>query len=114
MAKFEFEDGEHEIGSWTINYKPPGGGRYNGKLSVTDQRLLYDAKFDTSVTGVLTDLVSARMSSQGYLIIPKDQISSVELKGRSKVGVTLNDGSEHLFDYGALLSAKKVAAAISA
>jgi hypothetical protein len=35
------------------------------------------------------------------------------MKGRSKVNVTLEDGSEHIFDYG-VMSAKKAAAAISA
>jgi len=114
MAKFEYEDGEQELGSWTLNYKPPGGGRYTGKLFVTNRRLLYDAKFDSSVTGLLNDLVSVRLGSEGYLVIPKDQISDVAMNGRSKVNVTLKDGSEHIFDYGALLSAKKVAAAISA
>jgi hypothetical protein len=113
MAKFEYEDGEQELGSWTLNYRPPGGGRYTGKLFVTDRRLLYDAKFDSSVMGMLNDLVSVRLGSEGYLVIPKDHVSDVAMNGRSKVNVTLEDGSEHIFDYG-VMSAKKIAAAISA
>lgn len=113
MARFEYEAGEKELGSWTLNYKPPGGGRFTGKLFVTDRRLLYDAKFDSSVTGVLNDLVSVHLGSEGYLVIAKDNIKSAVLDGRSKVMVTLDDGSEHRFDYG-IMSAKKIAAAISA
>jgi hypothetical protein len=63
--------------------------------------------------GMLNDLVSVRLGSEGYLVIPKDHISDVAMKGRSKVNVTLEDGSEHIFDYG-VMSAKKAAAAISA
>ena len=40
MGTFEYEPGEQELGSWTVNYKPPWGGRYTGKLFVTDRRLL--------------------------------------------------------------------------
>ena len=112
MAKFDYESGEQELGSWTVNYKPPGGGRFTGKLYVTDRRLLYDAKFDSSVSGVLNDLVSVQLGSEGQLIIPKDQIASSGLDGRAKVLVTLTDGSEHRFDYG-VMSAKKIAAAIA-
>jgi hypothetical protein len=112
MAKFDYEPGEQEQGSWTVNYRPPWGGRYTGKLSVTDRRLLYDATFDTSATGVLVDLVVGTDGSEGHLVIPKARISDTSMKGRSKVVVTLDDGSEHQFDYG-IMSAKKIAAAIS-
>ena len=54
MGAFTFEPDEEELGSWTVNYKPPWGGRYTGKLFVTDRRLLYDAKFDTSAMGIAT------------------------------------------------------------
>ena len=112
MGAFEYEPGETEIGSWTVNYKPPWGGRYTGKLFVTNQRLLYDAKFDSSFTGMLEDLVTVTLGSEGHLIIPKDTIAQSEMKGRSKVLVTLNDGSEHQFDYG-IMNAKKIGAAIA-
>jgi hypothetical protein len=113
VAKFEYAAGEQELGSWTVNYKPPGGGRFTGKLYVTDRRLLYDAKFDSSVSGVLNDLVSVHLGSEGELIIAKDDIKSSGLDGRAKVLVTLEDGSEHWSDCG-VMSAKKIAAAIAA
>lgn len=113
MSNFELESGERELGDWTINYLPPGGGRYLGKLVVTDRRLLFDAKFDTSVTGALKELIITS-GSHGYLSIPKASIQSVDVKSgffKKKVIVTLQDGNPHTFDYG-MMSVKKVAAAI--
>ncbi len=109
----ELEQGETELGSWTLNYIPPSGGRYTGKLIVSDRRLLFDAKFDTSLTGTLRELIIIS-GTHGYLSIPKTSIRSVEVKSsmlKKKVIVTIDDGSDHTFDYG-MLSVDKVAAAI--
>lgn len=112
---YTLAEGERELGSWTLNYLPPGGGRYTGKLVVTDRRLLFDAQFDTSVGGVLRQLIVFE-GSQGYLEIPKASIASVAVRSgllSKRVIVTLADGTEHAFDYG-MLSVKKVAEAIEA
>ena len=109
----ELEQGEAELGSWTLNYIPPSGGRYTGKLIVSDRRVLFDAKFDTSLTGTLKELF-IMSGSHEYLSIPKESIRSVEVKSsmlKKKVIVTLHDGTDHTFDYG-MLSVDKVAAAI--
>jgi hypothetical protein len=109
----ELEPGEQELGDWTLNYLPPSGGRYTGKLTVTDRRLLFDAKFDTSLTGTLRELVVVG-GSYGYLSIPKDRIRSIDVKSsmlKKKVEVTLDDDGVHTFDYG-MLSVAKVAEAI--
>lgn len=114
MADFDLEPGEQELGDWTVNYLPPGGGRYTGKLLVTDKRLLYDAKFDTSVTGTLRDVAFVQFGSHGEMIIDKSAITNVEVSKKvlkKKVIVTLEDGSEHTFDYG-MLSIDNMAAAI--
>ena len=37
------QPGETKIDTWTLLYLPPNGGKYNGKLTITNQRLLYDA-----------------------------------------------------------------------
>jgi hypothetical protein len=58
------------------------------------------------------DLIDTSMGSEGHLVIPRERISDVSMKGRSKVKVTLDDGSVQQFDYG-IMSAKKIAAAIS-
>ena len=36
----DLEPGEQELGHWTIPYLPPTGGKYAGKLVVTDRRVL--------------------------------------------------------------------------
>ncbi len=103
--KITLQPGETEIGNWTIFYLPPNGGKYNGKLTVTNQRLLYDAKFDASLSGVLTEAIFIKWGSEGYLEIPKSDITGVEVTKKllsKRCTLTLVDGSKHAFDYGAL------------
>ena len=107
-------DGESKIDTWTLFYLPPGGGKFNGKLTVTTKRLLYDAKIDASVKGMLSEALFAKWGSEGYLEINKDDIAHVEVEKRllsKKCKITLIDGSVHTFDYGAL-NIDKMAAAI--
>lgn len=94
------QPGEAPIDTWTLFYVPPQGGKYSGKLTVTNKRLLFDAKFDASLIGVL-----GHRAARGGLEIDKDDISEVELKKSffsKKAIVTLADGSQHVFDYGAM------------
>ena len=109
------EPGEATIKEWTILYEPPGGGKFNGKLRVTNQRLLYDAKFDMSAAKYLERHFSVTWGSDGGLIIiPKDRVKDVSVKKSmlaKRVIVTLDDGSQHTFNYGAL-NVDPVAAAI--
>ncbi len=86
----------------------PGGGKYNGKLTVTNQRLLYDAKLDASLLGVLSNHLV-----EGRLAIEKDAITGIEVERKlfsKKAILTLADGSRHVFDYGAMNIDKCVAA----
>lgn len=108
--------GETKIDTWTIMYVPPKGGKYNGKLTVTNQRLLYDAKFDVSAKGLLEEFAFVKWGSEGFLEINKNDIQNVEVQKSffsKKCVVTLKDGSKHIFDYGAL-NVDKCAAAIEA
>ena len=92
---------------------PPSGGKYNGKLTVTNQRLLYDAMFDASVKGMVTEALTIKWGSEGYLEIDKKYIQGVEVQKKllsKKCILTLTDGSKHTFDYGALNIDKTVAA----
>ena len=96
----DLRPGEQAIDTWTLFYLPPGGGKYNGKLTVTNQRLLYEAKFDATLIGVLGD-----RAAQGYLEIDKGDIRNVEVQKKlfsKKAILTLTDGSIHIFDYGAM------------
>jgi len=113
MGKFEMLPGEVELGTWTLNFLPQGGGRFTGPLTVTNQRLLFDAKFDTSMSGAWRELIVYK-GSWGFVAIPKNKIKSVDIQSRllnKKVVVTLDDGSVHAFDYG-MLGVQKIADAI--
>jgi hypothetical protein len=116
MAKLEFlEVGEELINTWTINYKPQSGGMYNGKLYVTNKRLVYDARFELSAKGLVVEAFTLVIGTVMYVAIPKDQIKSVEEKSsffKKQVILTLANGEKHIFDYG-MLSVKKVIEAIN-
>lgn len=112
--KLELQPGEEKIDTWTILYIPPGGGKYNGKLTITNKRLLYDAKFDVSAKGLISEALFIKWGSEGYLEIDKTDIKDVQVEKSflsKKVIVTLNDDSKHTFNYGAL-NVDKVAEAI--
>ena len=112
--KIELQPDESKIDTWTILYVPPNGGKYNGKLTITNKRLLYDAKFDVTAKGFLSELLFVKWGSEGYLEINKSDIQDVQVEKSflaKKAVVTLKDGSRHVFNYGAL-NVDKVAEAI--
>lgn len=99
---------EHAIDTWTLFYVSADGQRYSGKLTVTNQRLIFDAKFDGSISGMMT----ARVAS-GRLLIDKSEIVRLDTEKKllkKKVILTLSDGGVHTFDYGAMSIDKLVAA----
>ena len=105
MVDFVLESEEKKIDTWTVIYISPDGGKYNGKLMVTNNRLLYDAKFDISVKGLLEESLFMKFGSEGYLVIPKNRISKIETKKsfiKKQVIITLDNGQIHIFDYGML------------
>lgn len=117
MAKFPFtlHPDEQVIDTWTLIYTPPGGGKYNGKLTVTNKRLLYDAKYDVSAKGLLSEAMFIKWGSEGYLEISKSDIGSVKAEKSflaKKALITLSDGSVHTFNYG-VLNIDKVIEAIN-
>lgn len=103
--KIELQPGETKTDTWTIMYIPPGGGKYNGKLTVTNKRLLYDAKYDVSAKGLLSEALFVKWGSEGYLEISKDQIANISAEKSflaKKIILTLTDGSKHTFNYGVM------------
>ncbi len=112
--KIELQPNETKIDTWIILYIPPNGGKYNGKLTITNKRLLYDAKFDVSAKGLLSEALFIKWGSEGYLEIDKADIKEVQVEKSflvKKAIITLIDGSKHTFNYGAL-NVDKVAEAI--
>jgi len=114
--KFELEPGEDKVGKWTIHYLPPTGGKFAGKLLITDRRILFEPlnpKQDLSLStaidalrvgGIVGDRFRNYWDGQG-LRIPRADVRSVTKKqgGMTKqVVVTLADGQEFVFDNGLL------------
>jgi hypothetical protein len=109
--KIDLHPGETEIGVWTLFYLPPYGGKFNGTLTVTDRRVIYDASDDASFSGVL-----ANKTASGRLEIAKTDIRDIEVTRslfHKRALLTLADGSFHMFDRGAM-SIDKVAEAMEA
>ena len=105
MAKFELESGEDKIDTWTIMYIAPNRNKFNGKLTVTDKRLIYDAQFDMSMEGIIGQAFLLQTDSGPVISIPKSSIKAVDMEKKffsKKVIVTLDDGTVHTFNYGML------------
>ena len=85
---------EIKIDTWSILYMPPAGGKYNGKLTITNKRLLYDAKTGLPVNGFLTEALEISKADIIDIQVEKNLLAK-------KVIVVLSDGSRHTFSYGA-------------
>ena len=124
MAKFDLEPGEQKLGHWTIHYLPPTGGKFAGKLLVTDRRILFEPlkagvfrRQDFSAKGVAGALtvgfgVGSSHWDGASLSIPRADVRSVDQRrsrGMKQVAVTLADGQEFVFDHG-IMSVDKLAA----
>ena len=111
---YEMLPDEKVIDTWTILYETPKGGKYNGKLTVTTKRLLYDAKFDVSSKGMIEETLFVKWGSEDFVVIPRDRIKEVEVTKSffaKKVILTLDNDSKHTFNYG-MLNIDPVAKAI--
>ncbi|MBL7920574.1 MAG: hypothetical protein JNJ40_09695 [Bacteroidia bacterium] len=112
--KYEMLPDEKVVDTWTILYETPKGGKYNGKLTVTTKRLLYDAKFDVSSKGMIEEALFVKWGSEDFVVIPRDRIKEVEVAKSffaKKVILTLDNDSKHTFNYG-MLNIDPVAKAI--
>ncbi len=118
-----------KLGEWAVNYLPEEGGRYTGKLAVTDEqvafRSLYESSNKTIVKAIFLD-VGSFAAAGGHSVyrysnddearveLPVTEIAGVKAnkKGLMKQAVlTMQGGEEFVFDYG-MLSVKKIVAAI--
>jgi hypothetical protein len=122
---------ESLIGTWTLNCIPFKGTKLLGKLHVTDKSLYFDAQFDSSLSGLISDVVTSAVAAsghallvapeianqwkeKGYLQISKEAITKVSSKSsffKKTATITIKDDSEVVFDYG-MLSVKKLVEAI--
>lgn len=105
--KTEMQPGETAIDTWSINYVSPSGESGIGKLSVTNQRLLFLPQHDK------TSLSLSIYNKNGLIILNKTEIKKVDAQKTffsKKVLVTMADNSTHVFDYGVMNIDKLVAA----
>ena len=103
--KFDLSPDETIIDTWTLLYIPPNGGKYNGKCTITNKRIFYDALLDYSAMGIAASLFFIETGSKGYLMIPKSSIKNSEVKKsflNKSIALTLDDGQVHTFSYGAM------------
>ena len=101
--KIDLQPGETKIDTWSILYQAPGGQKFNGRLIITNKRLLYDTKFDMALKGTLPEIMFIRWGSVGYLEISKTDIRHIEVKKnilKKRTVLTLMDGSKHIFHHG--------------
>ena len=118
-----------ELGEWTVNYLPEEGGRYTGKLTVTNEKAtfvsLYESSNKTIVKAIFLDVGSFAAAGghnvyrysnddEARVDLPAGEISAVKAnkKGLMKQAVvTMQGGEEFVFDYG-MLSVKKLVATL--
>jgi hypothetical protein len=105
-----YEAEENLIDEWTLNYLPAEGGRYTGKLAITDKNIYFFAQFSIEFSG------NAVQNAEGGIRIAKENVESVEGKKSmfifQRVEVRLNDGSIHVFDRG-IMSVKSIVDAMT-
>ena len=105
-SKVELQPGETIQHEQILLYVPESGHKLNGKLTVTNLRILYEAKYDASLVGTLkSTMVFTWGNDYGMLEIPKSMVASVAVEKKllsKRAIVTLTDGTKHTFDAGAL------------
>jgi len=94
---------ENIIDTWTLIYSPPKGGKFNGKLTVTNKRIIYDAQFDMSAKAIIEESFMVKMGPGHVMAIPKAMIKQVDADKSffaKKAVITLTTGEKHVFNYG--------------
>ena len=106
---------ERLIDTWTVIFLPNKTGKFNGKLSVTNQRLIYETQYNIGSFQEVVD--SSYLGDRGenmQIEIPKDDIIKVEVEKtffQKKVIVTVKNGAQFTFSYG-MMNVNPIAAAI--
>lgn len=113
--KFELQALENLINSWTVIFLPNSGEKFNGKLYVTNTRLVYDMQYNiSSFQDVIESSYIAKAGENSVLEIPKADIVDVNVEKsffQKKVIVTVKSGTKFIFSYG-MLNADPIAEAI--
>lgn len=102
---FELQPGEEIIDTWPLLYSPPGGGEYDGRCTVTNQRIMYSSNLGQEIKKTLAEFINPSTGTREWLAIPKERIIVIETSKtyrEKRVILTLDNGQRHEFSYGAL------------
>ncbi|MCF3110831.1 PH domain-containing protein [Niabella sp. CC-SYL272] len=105
--KFELQPNEAPIDTWAINYIGPNNKAAVGKLTITNQRLLFLPQHD------MDSLSLSIYNRKGMIVLNKSDIKDVTVQKSllsKKVFITMPDDSVHIFNYGMMNIDKLVAA----
>lgn len=98
------EAGEITIDTWAIQYISPSGHKSNGKLTITNKRLIY-----IETLGIVSETTGLEMFEQDgkhdLLVIKKTSIKELMVEKNllsQNAVILLPDGSRHTFNYGSL------------
>ncbi|MEI9946140.1 MAG: hypothetical protein WDN26_18195 [Chitinophagaceae bacterium] len=115
MSSTVLQPGENIIDTWAIFYTPPAGKKFNGKLTVTNRRLIYRTVYDAAYNPASKHVMFSKEDKDIMYTISKADIARVDVQKSflaKKVLITLSDGTRHEFNYG-VLSVDKLVAAIN-
>ena len=104
-CKMPLENSEKELGTWTTNFLIPNVGRYVGDLTITDKRVIFLSKFDTSLNSVINMAFFETYEDEDYMILPRENINKVIPKKsllNKRVTLLTNNNEEYIIDYGML------------
>jgi hypothetical protein len=77
------------IDTWTINYRPEGGGRMMGTLTVTDVDVQFSSEdLEEDIVLLRSDIAGAEAAKRALLL--------------NQAVVSMKDGQRHVFEYGLL------------
>ncbi|MGC4104016.1 hypothetical protein [Ferruginibacter sp.] len=115
MSKAALQPGETPIDTWAIFYTPSEGKKFNGKLTVTNKRLIYRTLYDAAYNPASYHVAFDKEDKDIVFSINKADIARVDTQKSffaKKVMITLSDGSKHEFNYG-VMSVDKLVDAIN-
>ena len=115
MSKAILLPAETAIDTWTIFYSPSVEKKFNGKLTVTNKRLIYRTLYDAAYNPASYHVAFDKEDKDIIFSFNKADIARVDTQKSflaKKVIITLSDGSKHEFNYG-VMSVDKLVDAIN-
>jgi hypothetical protein len=99
------ETDEELIDTWPLLYTPPGGKNYEVRCMITNKRIMYGPGTEIGMTDELNEMAETFDGGRKWLVISKERILNIEPKRsylEKSIILTLDNGQQHKFSYGAL------------